>query len=98
MVPYTILLVVTGPVKSSTISTPGTLTLEKLFCTLQSPSYLRYSFTPELSEAGEVLPKDTTSNNNDTPTMRGKKLDDSLNPLTAKLLNMNFHPLEVVSR
>ena len=37
----------------------------------------------------------------DTHPMRIKILEfsrDFLNPLTAKLFNLNFHPLEVVSR
>ena len=32
------------------------------------------------------------------PTLRGEKQYISLNPLAAKLFNLNFHPLEVVSR
>ena len=81
---------VTGPVHSCAISTP-----RRAYSPAALPAHwthrthchlcaTRYSFSPESIEAieGEV------------PCPRTQHL----NPLTAKLFDLNFHPLEVVSR
>ena len=39
-----------------------------------------------------------TQHTQDVESMFSKRPSSAINPLTAKLFNLNFHPLEVVSR